>query len=188
MSFSILRSVVRRRGKIAYCAFVLAAVLAGMNAAPVRAADVCAGEICIAQGWARATPGGAQNAAVYFSIVNYGGLEDTLADATTTAAKQAMIHQSALSGNVVRMGMVGSVGVPPHSRVTLAPRGYHLMLEGLKTPLKEGMTIPVTLSFRAAGKISISVQVLSVAAIGPGSIPGVKRSPDDSGSAVHAHH
>jgi periplasmic copper chaperone A len=130
-------------------------------------ADVCAGEICVGQAWARATPPGAQNAAVYFSIVNKGSTPDSLIGASTTAAGQAMIHRSTMSGNIVHMDMVGAVELTPGAHLPFAPVGYHVMLEGLKQRLTDGMTIPITLEFAKAGKLMLAVPVLSVAAVGP---------------------
>ncbi|MEA2966468.1 MAG: periplasmic copper chaperone, partial [Alphaproteobacteria bacterium] len=39
------------------------------------------------------------------------------------------------------------------SRAT--PGGYHLMLQGLKSPLKQGDKVPVTLEFEKAGKVKL---------------------------------
>ena len=37
--------------------------------------------------------------------------------------------------------------------------GYHMMLVGLKKPLKEGDTFPMTLQFERAGKVDVKVYV-----------------------------
>jgi len=51
--------------------------------------------------------------------------------------------------------------------VLLAPGGYHGMLMGLTTALKEGDSFPVTLSFEKAGEVTVNVDVLSLRAEGP---------------------
>ena len=38
--------------------------------------------------------------------------------------------------------------------VKLAPGGYHLMLMDLKSPLKQGEKVPLTLEFEKAGKVA----------------------------------
>jgi len=43
--------------------------------------------------------------------------------------------------------------------VTLAPGGYHIMLMGLKQPLKEGDSFPVTLGFQGSGQVTSTVTV-----------------------------
>ena len=51
--------------------------------------------------------------------------------------------------------------LPPRRPVTLAPGGYHLMLEGLKGGLKVGETYPLTLRFAHARPVTVQVQVRS---------------------------
>jgi copper(I)-binding protein len=43
--------------------------------------------------------------------------------------------------------------------VTLAPGGYHLMLMGLKAPLRAGDTFPLTLQFEHAPPLTVTVAV-----------------------------
>ena len=41
----------------------------------------------------------------------------------------------------------------------LKPGAYHLMLVGLKAPLKAGDTFPMTLKFEKAGEVVVTVNV-----------------------------
>ena len=49
---------------------------------------------------------------------------------------------------------------------------YHVMLIGLKKPLKEGETIPLTLDFEKAGKVSITVPIRAMGT-GHDDMPGM---------------
>ena len=49
------------------------------------------------------------------------------------------------------------IAVPAGGTVTLAPGGLHLMFMGLKAPLVENETVPVTLTFAKAGTIEIEL-------------------------------
>jgi copper(I)-binding protein len=131
------------------------------------AANNCVKGVCVEQVWARATPPGAGNAAVYFSIVNMGSAPDTLSSASAAAATQTMLHRTTVNGGVVHMDMVTAVQLPPGTTVNFSPTGYHVMLTGLKMPFTEGATVPITLQFVKAGKIDVLVHVLGVTAIGP---------------------
>ncbi len=157
-----------RRVKITIIIVGIAAVL-GMaaRAAVAASTEICTGDICVSDAWARATPPGAENAAVYFSVVNKGRTADALVSASSSGTANAMIHRSFLAGNIVRMEMMARVELTPGAHLTFAPVGYHLMLDGLKQHLTEGTTIPVTLDFAKAGKLTVPVSVLSVAAAGP---------------------
>ena len=58
--------------------------------------------------------------------------------------------------------------MPAHGKATLAPGGYHVMLMGLKAPLKEGQSFPLTLTFEHAGKVEVEVMVESMTGQGGG--------------------
>ena len=60
-----------------------------------------------------------------------------------------------------------SIPVPAGQSVQLSPGGYHGMLMGLTTALKEGDSFPVTLIFEKAGEVTMNVDVLSLRAEGP---------------------
>jgi len=57
--------------------------------------------------------------------------------------------------------------IEPGKTVKLAPGGYHLMLMDLKSPLKQGDKVPLTLEFEKAGKVGLSLDVQGVGAQGP---------------------
>ena len=162
---------------------VLVVATAGTGIAVSRAADACVDTICVEQAWARATPPGAQNAAVYFSIVNNDHADDAVSSISTPAAAQAMLHQTTISGGIARMEMAPNLRVPAHGRVVLTPRSYHVMLTGLKAPLKQGMAIPVTVNLASGRMLQVDVPVLGVTALGPAS----STSPASAESS-RAHH
>ena len=60
------------------------------------------------------------------------------------------------------------LAIEPGKTVKLAPGGYHLMLMDLKSPLKQGDKVPVTLEFEKAGKVKLSLDVQGVGAQAPG--------------------
>src|ERR1043165_8940372 len=115
----------------------VALAMAAPGSSSVQAADGCGKTICAEQGWARATPEGVRTAAIYFSIVNQDDTPDTLVKVSTAVAGSAMLHRSTRSGNLTQMDMVANVPLPAHGRVTFAPLGYHVMLNGLKGSLQE---------------------------------------------------
>ena len=149
-------------------AVALAMAMSGSMSA--YAAGGCAKAICAEQGWARATPDGAQTAAIYFSIVNQEGAADTLVKASTTVAGSAMFHRSTRTGSTTQMDMVANVPLPPHDRVTFAPLGYHVMLTGLKAPLQEGAVVPFALDFASGRRLNFDIHVLGITATGPNAI------------------
>jgi periplasmic copper chaperone A len=78
----------------------------------------------------------------------------------------------------MKMRPVDSVALDPGKPVTFKPGGYHVMLTGLKSPLKAGDSLPLTFTFEHAQPITVSVQVEAAGAAGMGhdhaSMPGME--------------
>ena len=54
------------------------------------------------------------------------------------------------------MRPVAAVPVAPGASVALEPGGLHVMLSGLRYPLREGSSFPLTLTFEDAGSATIT--------------------------------
>jgi hypothetical protein len=140
----------------------------GVVAGPVLAEDLTAGDLLISQPWTRATPGGAKIGGGYLTIENKGGAPDRLVAASGDFAGRVEIHEMAIKDGVMTMRQLDQgLVIEPGKTVKLAPGGYHLMLIDLKTPLKQGDRLPVTLEFEKAGKVTLSFDVQGVGAAGP---------------------
>ena len=147
----------------------LAAALAALLSAPVRAEDVKAGDLVITQAWSRQTPSGAKVAGGYLTIENKGTSADRLVSGSGDVAGRVEIHEMAMDGGVMTMRPVDKgLVIDPGKTVKLAPGGHHLMLMDLKNPLKQGDKVPLTLQFEKAGKVNVSLDVQGVGAKGPG--------------------
>jgi copper(I)-binding protein len=136
-------------------------------AAPAAAHSLTLGPLEITDLWTRATPPGAPTAGGYLTITNTGSEADRLVAVASPAAGSAQIHQMSMKDGVMTMHPVaGGVAIPPGGSVTLAPDGFHIMFMGLKAGLKEGGTMPVTLTFEKAGSIDTAMQVMAIGAKG----------------------
>jgi hypothetical protein len=136
--------------------------------------------IMIMQPWARATPPGAQTAAAYLTIMNHGTEPDVLVGASSPQADRVDFHVTTTDNGVMKMRPATSgLTIPAGGTVELKPDGgYHVMLGGLKAPLKSGTMLPVTLRFAKAGSIEV---VFAVEPIGA-------RGPSAGGAPEHDHH
>ena len=121
--------------------------------------------ITVEQAWARATPGGARTGAAYMTLMNSGASADRLLSATTPVADQIQFHKETEDNGVSRMREVHSVEISPGGKVIFKPSEMHIMIIGLKQPLKEGQAFPVTLQFEKAGKIDVTVPIGKVGAM-----------------------
>ena len=137
----------------------LASILALAAAARAERAS-----IEVRDAFARATIGAAKNAVVYLKLRNRAGAADRLVGASTPVAERAEFHFHERDGDVLKMRCMEAVDVGSHATVEFKPGGMHVMLLGLKAPLREGESLPLTLEFEASGALTVDVPVKSIAA------------------------
>ncbi|MDP1738576.1 MAG: copper chaperone PCu(A)C [Caulobacter sp.] len=141
---------------------VLALALALLVTPAVYAAAATAG-ITVSDAWSRpAAQGG--NGAGYATLANRAAKADTLVAASSPVAQRIEIHESMIMGGQAMMHpRPGGLAIPANGAASLKPGGWHLMLMGLKQPLKAGETFPVTLTFKKAGKVEVVFTVRTTA-------------------------
>lgn len=134
--------------------FVLLALWAGFAVGPATAQD-----IVVTGAWARATPEGAANGGVFLTVENRGTVDDRLTRAAADVSRTVQLHTHVLEAGVAKMREVPAIDLPAGATVALKPGGYHVMLLGLKAPLKTGETFPLRLRFERAGERDVQVKV-----------------------------
>jgi hypothetical protein len=96
----------------------------------------------------------------YLSIMNHGTSDDALVAVSTPAAERTSIHETTMENDVMKMSEVARFVVPAGATVDLLPAGPHLMLMGLRAPLRQGDSIPLTLTFEKAGEVKADAPVV----------------------------
>ena len=127
------------------------------------------GTIDIAHPYAVPTPPGATTGGAYLkTMTNKGPADDRLVGVTSPVADHVELHSMSMDGNVMKMREVqGGILLPAGGHVDMAPGGgYHLMLIGLKQPLKVGDKIPAKLTFEKAGTVDVELHVQERGAMG----------------------
>lgn len=102
----------------------------------------------------------ARSAAVYMMLMNHGSAADVLAKVETPVADHATAHQSIEEDGVMKMREVEAFELKAGDTISFAPGGYHVMLTGLKSPLRTGDSFPLTLTFKSAGEVRVEVKVV----------------------------
>lgn len=124
------------------------------------------GDIVIEQPWSRATP--VKVGAAYMTLRNNGDAADKLVKVESPLAERVEIHETKIEGGTAMMRPVAAVELKRRSSVQLKPGGLHVMLMGLRRPLKEGERIKLALTFERAGTIEIEARVEKAGAMSPG--------------------
>lgn len=140
-------------------AFVMAVCLL---AAPVAHA---AG-IEVSNPWARATASPmVTTGGVFAEIKNTGTVDDQLLSASSPAADMTQLHTTLNDNGTMMMREVPAFDVKAGQSVVFQPGANHIMLMGLKAPLKKGDHLTLSLTFAKAGVVTVSVPVVAVDAV-----------------------
>lgn len=126
-------------------ALVAATLLALLSALPAAA------QVAVTDAWVRGTVPGQKATGAFMQLTSLSDM--TLVGAASPAAKVVEIHEMKQEGGMMKMNAVNRVALPANKTVELKPGGYHIMMMDLAQPLREGDTVPLTLTFEdKAGK------------------------------------
>lgn len=142
-------------------------------------AFVCAADFQIEGAWARATLPGQDDGMVNLVVTSKQAA--TLIGISSTACKSVEMHSMTHDNGMMKMREVKAIILPAGKRVDFEEAGYHLMLIGLKSALKEGKSVPLTLRIKDKNQrvvnIKTSAAVKSITAT---------QATDEEGA--HSHH
>lgn len=133
---------------------------------PAAAVDYVLGTLEVADPWTRATA--AKVGAGYFTVTNRGAAADRLVSGSTPVSQRVELH-TMTDGVMQTRPISEGVSIPPGETVAFTPGGNHAMLVNLKEPLKRGSSIPLTLEFERAGRLTVELAVLAPGARSPSS-------------------
>lgn len=138
--------------------------------------------------WIRATVKGQSGTGGFMSLTAAQPL--TLVGFSTSVAAESELHEMAMDGNVMRMHAVPSLPLPAGQTVELRPGmdGHHLMLMGLKQPLKDGDEVAVTLKLRSADGKNLSQEIKVPVKSGSMTMPAATGASGVPGAHQHMMH
>jgi copper(I)-binding protein len=143
----------------------LTALFLGSGAFVPVAAEGIADLISVNDPYVRAVPPVVKTSAAFMQLQNSGDKEFFVVNAATTAAAAVELHMHTNDDGVMRMRRIPHIHLPPGQTVSLQPGGLHVMLFDLKSSLKEGTTIPITLEFNDGSTKDIEAPVRRVNAM-----------------------
>jgi copper(I)-binding protein len=135
---------------------ILCACVLAMFAVSQAYAD----EVKVTKAWTRASAPGQDSASVQLTITSKK--DATLIGVESGSAQSGEIHSMVMEGNMMKMRALESLPLPAKTPVTLGADGNHLMLIGLKNPLKAGHKLPFALTVKFADGHTSVIRVLAV--------------------------
>ena len=137
---------------------------------------VKAGDLVLTSAWGRASTSIKRPGAIYLSIKNNSSDSDWLIAAQTPAAKRAELHRHFVDNGVMKMRQIKAIEIPATEITLLKPGSFHIMLFELKSLLKKGDALPLSLTFVNAGKVTIKAHVVNI---------GSRKPDKKSGEHIH---
>jgi len=141
-------------------------------AATLAAAPLAVAQVTVADPWVRAVVAGQMATGAFMRLT--AATDAALVDAASPVARIVEIHEMKMEGGVMKMSAIDRLPLPAGKAVDLKPGGYHVMLMDLVAPLKEGDTVPITLTVAdKAGKtqkVEVRAAVRALTA-GPSRMP-----------------
>lgn len=113
--------------------------------------------------WVRPTPPGTTITAMYGTIRNGGKTARRLVRVLCEKAEAVEIHQAVEKDGMMQMRQVkGGLSIPAGGEVHFEPGGYHLMLIGLRSPVKPGEEVRAVFYFDNGEQVTVTARVAQV--------------------------
>lgn len=125
-------------------------------------ADQAASTVTAADPYVRLVPAGSEQTGAYAILRNGDRSDHALVRASSPAARVVELHTVIDENGVKKMRPVPKMDVKAGAETQLKPGGLHIMLIGLKEPLKEGVEVPITLTFEDGSEIAVKAPVRPV--------------------------
>ncbi|MCE4553716.1 copper chaperone PCu(A)C [Roseateles cellulosilyticus] len=133
-------------------AAVLLAALFAWSAAPAQGTIVK-----VDDPWVRATVAPQKATGAFMQLTAARTVK--VVAASSPLADIVEIHEMKMDGGVMRMRAVDALPLPAGQSVALKPGSYHVMLMGLKAPIRVGESVPLTLTVEGEDKQRTAVEI-----------------------------
>lgn len=134
-------------------------ILFALASTPLIAATSAADDVTVVDPYVRAVPPGQPNSASFMKLQNTSTTKHAIVKAESPVSKVVELHTHIMEGGLMKMRQVKQIDVPAQGQTRLKPGGLHVMFIGLKSELKPGQIVPVTLIFEDGSKTTIQARV-----------------------------
>ena len=117
--------------------------IATFAAVALLATAAAQAQVTVDKPWVRTTVAQQTTTAAYLTITSAKG--GKLVSASSPVAASVDVHEMKMDGDMMKMRAVDAVPLPAGQPVEFKPNGLHVMLTGLKAPLKAGDVVPIRL-------------------------------------------
>ena len=112
-------------------------------AAAVALAATAHAQVTVDKPWVRTTVAQQTTTGAFMTITSVQG--GKLVSASSPIAASVEVHEMKMEGDVMKMRPVDALPLPAGKPVDLKSGSYHIMMMGLKAPVKAGDVVPIKL-------------------------------------------
>lgn len=134
-------------------------------------AAVWAADVTVDAPWVRGTVPGQKATGAFMTLTSSKDAALVGVSVSKQVAAVAEVHEMKMEGERMSMHAIPRLALPAGKPVALASGGYHIMLMGLKAPLKAGDSVDLELKIETAAKktetLKVKAAVRDLAAAAP---------------------
>ena len=139
--------------------------LACLAATLVLATAAVHAQVVVDKPWVRTTVAQQTTTGAFMTLTSAKG--GKLVSASSPIAASVEVHEMKMDGDVMKMRPVDALPLPAGKPVELKAGAYHMMLMGLKAPVKAGDVVPIKLVVEDAKGQRTTTDVKAVAQLAP---------------------
>lgn len=125
-----------------------------------------ADNVTVHEPYVRLAPPNAPATGAFMVIKNNGDKDVKVLKADNPASKVTELHTHLNEGGVMKMRPVAAIDIKAKGEAVLQPGGLHVMLINMNAPLKEGDSVPITLTFDDGSSKKVDAKVVRPVAAG----------------------
>jgi copper(I)-binding protein len=119
-----------------------------------------ADNVSVQDPYVRLAPPNAAATGAFMVIRNTGDKDVKVVKADNPVSKATELHTHLNEGGVMKMRPVPAIEIKAKGEAVLKPGGLHVMMIDLKAPLKEGDSVPITLTFDDGSSKQVDAKVV----------------------------
>jgi copper(I)-binding protein len=124
-----------------------------------------ADNVSVQDPYVRLAPPNAAATAAFMVIRNTGDKDVKVVKADNPVSKATELHTHLNEGGVMKMRPVQAIEIRAKGEAVLRPGGLHVMMIDLKAPMKEGDSVPITLTFDDGSSKQVDAKVVRATAV-----------------------
>ncbi len=124
-----------------------------------------ADNVSVQDPYVRLAPPNAAATGAFMVIRNTGDKDVKVVKADNPVSKATELHTHLNEGGVMKMRPVPAIEIRAKGEAVLRPGGLHLMMIDLKAPMKEGDSVPITLTFDDGSSKQVDARVIRATAV-----------------------